>query len=174
MRFIWLVLFLFILNGCGYKPSSNYAKSYIGDKIYANVEIFLNDPENAVVLKDALYKAIKTRFHINVAETRGDYAQVDISLSSLSFIPIQYDTNGYVIFYQTKVVLNTKLKVKDKTKFIQVYGLYNFPIEPNSILNDQLRYTAIYNSAQKALDSLLAKISIDGLIESQSRFSNDN
>ena len=59
--FLGLLIAVFI-SGCGYKPSSYYAKRALGEKIYAEAKISRQDPRNSVLIKDAVNEAVVNRF----------------------------------------------------------------------------------------------------------------
>ena len=41
-------LALFIIAGCGYLPASKQARKVVGEKLFVEVDVSLQDPENAV------------------------------------------------------------------------------------------------------------------------------
>ncbi|MGB5964274.1 MAG: hypothetical protein WBG65_01950, partial [Sulfurimonadaceae bacterium] len=58
---IYFLLFT-IFTGCGYQPSSKEAKKVMGETVSTEIIISMPDPENTVVLKDALDEAVIRRF----------------------------------------------------------------------------------------------------------------
>ena len=157
-----LLVSLLIISGCGYKPTSVYAKKVLGQKIYTDVKVYLRDPENAVLIKDAINEAVISRFKGSLAPKKYADSKILISLKSVSFNPLQYDKNGYVIYYRAVTTLNIVYKNKNSTKSLDVSGNYDFPIEPNSVISDTKRFEAIRESSKKALDKFISKISIIG------------
>ncbi|BCD60765.1 MULTISPECIES: LPS assembly lipoprotein LptE [unclassified Nitratiruptor] len=161
-KFLWLVVILFF-TGCGYKPASHYTKRVFGQKIYTQVSVYLRDPENAVLVKDAVNEAILKRLSGSlVAKSRADTI-MRVAIASVSFTPLQYDENGYVIYYRTKVLLKTDITDKSgQTRHIKATGVYDFPIEPNSVITDNLRYVAIKEASAKAIDAIISRLAYLG------------
>lgn len=159
-----LFLLLLIWSGCGYKPTSLYTKEVLGDKIYTEVAISLEDPENTVLIKDAINEAVVSKFQAKLADIDQADSKLYISLSRVSFVPIQYDKNGYVIAYKTYVGLTTRyVDRKNKSHKIYTTGDYDFPIEANSLISDTKRFDAIKNAGEKALDAIRSKIAIGAM-----------
>jgi hypothetical protein len=163
-RVVGFIFIVLLLNSCGYKPTAIYTKNVLGDKIYANVEISLEDPENSILIKDAINEAIINKFHSKLVSKDKASSTIDIKLSSVKFQPIEYDTNGYVIAYKTLVGLQTTYSDKNsKMSTISTTGDYDFNIESLSVISDSKRFNAIKEASQKAIDAFISKISIRGV-----------
>ncbi len=156
------LLIILMLAGCGYKPTSIYAKKVLGQKVYTDVKVYLRDPENAVLIKDAINEAVISRFKGSLSPRKYADSEIIISLKGVSFRPLQYDKNGYVIYYRAVTTLNIVYKNKKVTKSLNVSGNYDFPIEPNSVISDTKRFEAIRESSKKALDKFISRISVIG------------
>ncbi len=155
------MLLCFFIISCGYKPTSIYTKESLGESIYAEVEISLEDPENSVIIKDAVNQAIVSQFHSIASKKKDASSKLYLVLKSVSFIPIEYDKNGYVTAYKTYVSLQSKYIDKENKKHtIDTSGNYDFPIESNSLISDTKRFEAIKFASEKALDELRSKIAI--------------
>lgn len=162
MRAFLIFITLFFL-GCGYKPASVYTKNVLGKKIYTQVIVYLRDPENAVLIKDAINEAVVSRFKGSLVPKKYADSQIIISLQSVNFIPLEYDKDGYIIYYRAITSLKIAYKSKNgKTRNIYVSGNYDFPIEPNSVISDTKRFEAIKESSKKALDKFISEIAILG------------
>ncbi len=160
-----IVLSLLVFSGCGYRPSSYYTKQVLGDKIYAKVLIDINDPENSVLIKDAVNEAIVNRFKSKIAKKK-EFSNTDliVKFKSKSFAPIAYDKDGYVIAYKAKVSLNISYRDKfGKKGNMNVKGSYDFPIEANSVISDTKRFEAIKFASYKALSEFISKMSVKGM-----------
>jgi len=155
----------FILIGCGYRPSSYYTKKILGDKIYTEVYIDINDPENSVLIKDAINEAIVSKFRSKIVD-RIDKANsmFYVKFKSKSFTPIAYDKNGYVVAYKTKVLLGiTYTDKRGKKDSFDVSGTYDFSIEANSVISDSKRFEAIKFASYKAISEFISKLSVKGI-----------
>ena len=157
-------LFSLLFISCGYKPTSIYTKKVLGNKIYADIEVSLKDPENSVLIRDAVNEAIINKFRAELVSKERATSKLFVKLNSVSFSPLEYDRNGYVVAYKTSVVLLTKyIDQSSKEKSVRSFGDYDFSIESNSIISDTKRFDAIKRASQKALDSLISQISVKGV-----------
>ncbi len=156
------VILSLLLTGCGYQPSSKEARKVLGETVSTEIIISMEDPENTVVLKDSLDKAVIRRFQTNLRSRKNAATHLQIRLNSVSFSALQYDSNGYVISYRTKINLAVTRMTKNFTKRYSAIGNYDFAISPNAIITDQQRFEAIGNSATKALDSFVAQVAAEG------------
>ncbi len=155
-------LILTLLSGCGYQPSSKQAKKVLGETVSTEIIISMEDPENTVVLKDALDEAVIRRFQTNLRHRTEAATHLQIELKSVVFTALQYDSNGYIISYRTTITLAVNRMTDDFTKRYNAVGYYDFTINPNAIITDQQRYEAIKISATKALDSFVAQVAAEG------------
>ncbi|WP_300364668.1 LPS assembly lipoprotein LptE [Hydrogenimonas sp.] len=168
MRYLLLSLFalhssLFTLAGCGYKPTTAYTQKVLSGKIYTDVEVYLRDPENAVLVKDALNEAIVSRFGANIADKDDATTVLHVKFNNVDFTPIQYDTNGYAIYYRAKVSLEIRYDSPVDSGTETVSGFYDFPIQPRAIISDALRFQAIKKGSGKALDAFVSRITLRGV-----------
>lgn len=155
-----------ILIGCGYKPTTYYAKSVLGERIYAEVTISRQDPQNTVLIKDSVNEAIVSRFGGKIASKDSAETFLHVSIGSISFSPTVYDEYGYVIAYKTTVYLNMRYqKNGGKVHHMRTSGEYDFSIEANSVISDSKRFDAIRFASNDALDEFISKIAIKGLYD---------
>ena len=150
------------LAGCGYKPTTVYTRKVFTDKIFTAVEVYIRDPENAVLVKDAMNEAIVSRFGARIAGKKDATTYLKIAFKTVSFTPIQYDTNGYAVYYRANVSLKIHYESPGSSGDETVSGFYDFPIEPNAIISDAKRFEAIRFGAQKALDAFISRIAMRG------------
>lgn len=158
---IWIVA-LIVFAGCGYAPASYYAKSVVGESVSTEVAISMEDPQNTVIIKDAVDTAVITKFRTTLVAKNSSTTHLKISIASVGFTPLRYDTNGYVTTYRTTVRMHIDRTTNEKTSGYDTSGVYDFDIEPNSIISDQARFDAIRLSAQKAIDAFIAQIAAQG------------
>jgi len=155
---------LFMVTACGYKPSSYYAKKMMGKNVYTEVEVSLSDPENAVLIKDALNKALFTRLKSHSSKKEGAESSIKVFYKSIRFIPLQYDSNGYVVYYQAHISLDFTFEKGKQKENRSLVGRYEFPIRPSAIISNDLRFKSIENGSLKALDEFISYISAKGLL----------
>lgn len=162
LKYLVLPALLVLLGGCGYKPSAHYAKEIVGERVSTQVVISTQDPENTVIIKDAIQTAVITRFKSSLTQRGKADTHLRITLKKVQFSPLQYDENGYIIVYRTMVTLQIMRETGKSAKNYTVSGVYDFGIEPNAIISDQARFEAIRYSAQKAIDNFVARVAAEG------------
>lgn len=100
-RKVLFVLFTFasvslVLSGCGYKPSSYYAKKELSGKVFVKLFVDLKDPRNAVLVKDALNQVLIQKLNRNLVfdEDLADTV-MKVKIDSVNMQELQYDKDGY-------------------------------------------------------------------------------
>jgi len=157
-----LFLILLELTSCGYKPSAKYSREVIGEKISTSVVISAQDPENTVVIKDAVDSAIIEVFHASLVARKYADTHLSFSIAAPRYTPIQYNSDGYVISYRATIDLDIIRVTKGKQKKYKAEGTYDFAVVPNAVLTDKERFDAIKFSSIKAIASFVAQISAEG------------
>jgi len=161
-QFFSSILLLFFLTACGYKPSAQFAKKVIGERVYTKVDVSLANPENAVLTKDGLNKALQTRLKTIVTRKSDADSMMGVRYESIRFVPLQYDKNGYVSYYQVVMTLRFTFEKEGYHEERRVVGRYEFPISPTAIIAYDLQLKAIEKSTTKALDQFIAYIAAKG------------
>jgi len=159
---LFLSFLLIFFVSCGYKPSSKYARSVVGEKVSTSIIISAQDPENTVVIKDAVDSAIIKVFQASLVPRNYGDSHLEFSISPPTYSPIQYDSNGYIIGYRATIILSILRFTKDRQKRYTTKGTYDFTIDANAVVTDQQRFDAIEESATKAIASFVAQISAEG------------
>ena len=162
LKLLTLLTLIIFLSACGYKPSSKYARSVIGEKINTNVTISAQDPQNTVLIKDAVDSAIVEIFHASLTDKAHADTTLSFSLTPPNYSAIQYNTDGYVIAYRATIILKILRESKNIKKNYTAKGTYDFSVVPNAVITDQERFDAIKFSAIKAISSFVAQISAEG------------
>jgi len=158
------LLILIIFTACGYKPSAHHTNKLIGEKVYAEVDVSLSDPENAVLIKDALNMALQTRLKRKITKQNHADSSIFVFYKEIRFIPLQYDRNGYVVFYQAHTILDFTFKKGEMIVNRKIDGRFEFPIRPSAIISTDLRLKAIEKGSLKALDEFITYLSVKGLL----------
>lgn len=156
------IIAVMIFAGCGYTSAAHYAQSVVGKSVSTEVLISMEDPQNTVIIKDAVDTAVITKFRTSLTSKSASQTHLKIQISSVSFSPLRYDTNGYVTTYRTTVSMHIDRTTLGKGHSYNTSGMYDFDIEPNAIISDQARFNAISLSAQKAIDAFIAYIAAEG------------
>jgi len=170
MRIVFFSLIIFILVGCGYSPSAKYARQVVGEKISTSVTISGVDPENTVIIKDAVDIAILEVFHASLVSKETSTTHLKLKLGNLKYTPIEYDTRGFVVAYKTTVTLKINRQRKDENQDYTVFGSFDFKITANAVITDKQRFDAIRFSSQKAIRAFVAQVSAQGARNDHSKY----
>ena len=166
MRYAVNVVLLFTLvisfSSCGYKPSAKYARTIVGERISTSVTISMQDPENTVIIKDALDSAIVKVFHASLRPRNRADTHLNISMNDIKYQPVQYNNEGFVVAYRAYIKLRIIRKSQGKKELYITRGTYDFTIDANTIVSNQQRFEAIESSSIKAIKSFVAKVSAQG------------
>ncbi len=161
-KLLFSLYIVLLVTACGYRPSAQFAKKVIGERVYTNVDVSLADPENAVLTKDGLNRALQTRLKSIVTRKRDADSMIGVQYAGVQFVPLQYNKNGYVVQYQVVMRLKfTFIKGENREEHFTI-GRYEFPIAPTAIIANDLRVKAIEKSSEKALDQFIAYLSAKG------------
>ena len=164
-KIVLLVLVLLLFTSCGYRPSSKFSRLVLGEKISTSVIISKEDPENTVIIKDAVDSAIVETLQASITSRVNSDSHLVFSISTPSYSAVQYDANGYVIAYRMRITLNIVRYHSSKQKSYTATGTHDFTITPNAVVTDQERFDAIKFSAAKAIEAFIAQISSEGARE---------
>ncbi len=159
--FVALVLLL-SFEGCGYKPSAIYARSVLGSKVSVDVDVNSADPENSVIIKDAVLQALITRFKVITTSRKFSVTHLDVKLGSVGETAIEYDVDGYVIGKRITTNLSIIRHTKGVKKSYNVTGTFDFRVEPNAIVSATDRFKAIKAASLKAIDVLIVQLAVEG------------
>ena len=161
-KVLLLLLIVITIGGCGYKPSAKFSRDTLGKKISTSVVISAQDPENTVIIKDAVDRAIIEVFQASLVSRSVSDTHLVLSMGTPRYSPIVYDENGFVIGYRMTVVLSIISHNNGISKKYNTKGHYDFTVAPNAIVTDQERFEAISFSAQRAIRSFIAQASAEG------------
>ncbi|MDD2906921.1 MAG: hypothetical protein PHC74_11515 [Sulfurimonas sp.] len=162
LRSLLLFALLVTFSSCAYKPSAKYSREVVGESISTNIIISSQDPENTVVIKDAVDSAVIQVFHASLTSRNLSKTHLEISINEPTYAPLQYDSNGFIVGYRATTLLKINRYHEGVSKKYTATGHYDFTVAANAVLTDQQRFDAIKYSAQKALKSFVAQISAEG------------
>jgi len=167
MKWISILLVTLLFSACGYTPSAKFSREVVGESISTSVNISAIDPENTVIIKDAVDSAIIEVFHASLTDRETSKTHLELTLGNPSYSPIQYDKDGFVVSYRTSISLSINRITDEKSKSYSAKGTYDFAITPNAIVSDKQRFDAIKFSSVKAIRSFVAQVSAEGARESR-------
>ena len=162
LKVLVLILIFSLFSACGYKPSAKYSREVVGERISTSVTISAQDPENTVIIKDAVDSAIVEVFHASLTPRSYSDTHLSLSISPPSYTPVQYNNDGYVIAYRTTITLSIMRETSGVKKRYSTRGTYDFSVVPNAVITDQERFDAIRFSAAKAISAFIAQVSAEG------------
>ena len=159
---IVFVLLSLVLVGCGYKPSSWYAKKAIHGKVFVDITIDIVDPRNTVLIKDAMNEIVVNKFAAKLTtDKKTADTIVNLSLGNVSLSEIQYDRLGYVKLYRIVVPVKVHYKNSKKSGKFSVKGDYDFSIGDDTVISDAKRFEAIRQASSNAMDEIVSKLAIE-------------
>ncbi|WP_457743234.1 hypothetical protein [Sulfurimonas sp.] len=161
-KLLIIMFIIVVVSGCGYKPSAKYARNVLGNKINTSVVISSQNPENTVVIKDAVDTALVEIFHTSLTDSKYADTHLTISLNQPIYTPIQYNADGFVVAYRATIVLYITRESKTLKKRYISKGTYDFSVLPNAVFTDQERFDAIKFGSAKAISSFIAQVSAEG------------
>ena len=162
LKVLLLISVVTLFSACGYKPSAKYSREVVGERISTSVTISAQDPENTVIIKDAVDSAIVEVFHASLTPRSYSDTHLSLGISPPSYTPVQYNNDGYVIAYRTTITLIIDRETSGVKKRYSTTGTYDFSVVPNAVITDQERFDAIRFSATKAISSFVAQVSAEG------------
>ena len=151
------------MNGCGYKPTSHYAKNEISGKIFVKLNVNIDNATNSVLVKDAVNEMVVNQFGASLTNNKNKADTIiNVSLSSVDFVTLQSDNQGYAQLYRTTVGINLNYLNKDlnQTKFLSVSGSYDYSVDADSVITDAKKDESIKVASQKALTEIFSKIAV--------------
>lgn len=187
MRFFLIILTLFIVTSCGYKPSSVYIKNMFDDDIYVEVNVDAVEPENAPFVKDEMLRLITTRMRgkilskeeyykrensdanltskrvTKLTENRNQTNYILVDYHGSRFTPVSYD-EGYVTRYRADIRVKFTMMTKDGKVSRSIRTRHEDDIQASSLASSALRTEAIRKGLEKALDQFLAYASAKGIM----------
>lgn len=154
---------LLILTGCGYKPSSYYAKKEITGKVYVDATIDIENAQNSVLIKDMMNNMVINQFETKLAKDKADAESfMKIELSSVSHTALTTDLEtAFAKTYRTTVNITVSYYKKGmKSKVITVSNYYDYNVESESTVSDEKKQEAVRIASKQALDDVFSKIAI--------------
>jgi hypothetical protein len=153
---------MLLFSACGYTPSAKFSREVVGEKISTSVVIAKVDPENSVILKDAVDTAIIKVLHASLTTKALSQTHLSISLGDPIYTATKYDKQGFIVEYRSIVTLYINRETAGTSKMYKSIGTYDFKITPNAVITDKQRFDAIKYSSIKAIRSFIAQISNEG------------
>ncbi|MFA6760095.1 MAG: hypothetical protein WCR69_03490 [Sulfuricurvum sp.] len=170
MKLFYALVLALSLVGCGYAPSSKFARVVVGESVSTSVIVSQEDPQNSVLVKDAIDSAIIEVFRSTLTSKDSSDTHLTISSSNPRYTATAYDSNGYIVGYRMSINLNIKRDSKrGEAKTYRTAGQYDFSIEARSIITDQQRFESIKIASQRAINAFLATVAAEGARDNKNK-----
>jgi outer membrane lipopolysaccharide assembly protein LptE/RlpB len=163
LSLFFLLSFVSIIAGCGYKPVAQYGKAQLPEPVYVDVQLSGVEPQNGVYLKEEIMRVLRTHFQERVVLDKAQAAsELLIPRYKIDYKPLAYDTNGYVIRYRVSVDIDFLLRSPKGQLRKRIRGTEDVNIQPGSLTSDVAREQAIRVAIRKAMDDFIAYVAQKG------------
>lgn len=164
---LFIIHYSLFISGCGYKPATHYAKKEINGLAYTNITINIDSTANSVLVKDTMNEIILTQLD---AELTNDKSKadtiVDLNLTGVSHSALTTDSEGYARTYRASVSINVRYTKKAaKTKSFSVNDYYDYSVQSDATVSEQIKDNAVKEAVKKALQELLSKLAVSSFKE---------
>lgn len=167
LKKVLFVLFTFTISfsilGCGYKPSSYYAKEELSGNVFVNVLVDLEDPKNTVLVKDSINQILIQKLDSNLVtnEAAADVV-LNLSVNRVQVQALQYDKSGNDKLYKANIRIKVSYfkKSENKRKSFDLEAEYDFSIDNGTTISDTQRFEAIKAASDKALEEFISKVAV--------------
>lgn len=153
---------LFTFTGCGYKPSSYYAKGAIEGKVFVDVVLNIKSSNNATYIKDEVNKMVLNRFKGELTDDKKSADSIIlINLKSISHSAIVTDSDGYIKTYRATVNAAVTYRSKDDDfKSVSFSDYHDYSIDSSSVISTSKKNEAVRIASMKAISNLFSKIAV--------------
>lgn len=165
MRLLSFLLALLIIGGCGYRPSSHYTRHTLGNSIYTEINIPIEDPESSILIIDAINEAVVSKFKARLASKEEADTHLLIKSATFATAGLQKDERGYTVLYRTTATLSIQLTTKSAKKSFTVSGIYDFAVTADSVVSEEKRLASFKLATIKALDAVTPVLAAMGAVE---------
>ncbi len=162
MKYICIVLLILFLTSCGFKPMYKLSESNIDFNSYSVSLISANNTSREV--KDEISKS----FPSGLDATQRYFIEI-YTIENLE--PLITNTDGTVAKYRIEIIINYKVKDKNKDTYLiedTVRGFAHYTVETSEIETDNKRKRMIRNATSSAIEMMISKI------QSNTSIKNDN
>lgn len=165
MRLLAPIVAFLLIAGCGYRPSSHFTRHALGQNIYTEINIPIEDPESSLLIIDAINEAVVSKFKARL--TSKEEADTTLLIKNASFATqgLQKDEKGYTILYRTTATLSILLVTKTAKKSFNVSGIYDFAVTADSVVSEEKRLVSFKLATIKALDAVTPVLASMGAVQ---------
>lgn len=160
-----ILLSIIFFVGCGYKSTSIIAKQTMGEKIYVDVKIDIQNLNNSILIKDALIDMLSSKLDAEIVHEKSlSNTTIYGELKSVSETALESDVAGYSkIYRETVTIFISYIGVDGKGRNFTVSNYYDFVVSDDSVVTNSKKEEAIKLAINKALSDVFSKIAIHSL-----------
>lgn len=159
ISFLLVLLICSFLCGCGYKPMAYYANKALGDRVYVQLKVNLENTEESVKIKDIVNEAIISRFHSRVTNKKEADSVLEVEVKNVQDTIIGTNAQGFATFYRVFVYLTFKFDHNGKAHSFENQGYYDYAVSLGSpTITYNNRSTAIVEAARQSIDKFISQI----------------
>ena len=159
MKFIYVVLTVFIIAACGGKPVAQYAKTTFEEPVLVNVKIDPEDVESGEFIQDELTRTVVNRLNLQITKNV-DKAKsyILVNIYAVNTSPSNKDDDGNVIRYSVNAAI--KFAMKDRIGFWTKNIVRNeyVSVKAQSLLSQTDKQKAEKLAIKKALDAFVVAV----------------
>lgn len=156
---IFFIFFAIYVSGCGYKPMSYYANKALGEKVYVELIVNLENPEESVKIKDLVNEAIVSRFHSRVTNKSEADSILKVNVKNIQDTIIGTNTQGIATFYRVFLNISFSFNHNGKAFSFANQGYYDYAASLGSpTITYNNRSNAIIEAARQSLDRFISQI----------------
>ena len=157
-----LIFLLFFFSNCGFKPMYKLSESSIDFRSYSL--ILMNETNTSREIKEEVKKSFNSR-----SEVKKDYViEIDV-VENLD--PLITNTDGTVSKYRMEILLNFKVRDKNKDSYLiedMVRGFAQYTVETSEIESNDKKNKMSRIATNNAIQMMFSKI------QSDTSITNDN
>ena len=162
IRFLTTITILIVLTSCGFKPMYKFSENSFDFRNYS-VRI-VNENDTSREIKDEIKKSFPSN-----SEIKKEYV-VEINTNE-NLEPLITNTDGTVAKYRIEIIMNFRVKDKNKNIYIMediVRGFAQYSVESSEIESDDKKKSMIRTATGSAIQMMISKI------QSDTSITNDN
>ena len=162
IRYLTTISILIVLTGCGFKPMYKLSEGSFDFRSYSVT--IVNENDTSWEIK----KEIKESFPSS-SEIKKEYI-IEIDINE-NLEPLITNTDGTIAKYRIEIIINFKVKDKNKNIYIMediVRGFAQYSVETSEIESDDKKKSMIRTATSSAIQMMISKI------QSDTSITNDN
>jgi hypothetical protein len=162
LQFLFVVTIVIGFNGCGYKPTVDYAKNALSGKVYVGVNIDIHNVKNTILIKDALIDILNDKFNLEVTDDKSKASSfIYGKLGSISETQIQSDVQGYSKAYRETASVTVTYHKRGGQKTTLTQSNYaDFTVDDDSVVSQSKKDEAIKIAITKALSNIFSIMAV--------------